>query len=94
MCRFILGLPGNIQESIFRTTWELNEDITALLLLISTDDHMGVDQDVIHNSEGNYDDDATIFDINESDSGYKAEKQSADNILADEEVKNMEDSWK
>ena len=92
--RFILGIPRNRDDSIFRTTQELTEDITALFLLLYTADHIGVNQYGIHDAKVNDDKNTAIADINDSNSGSCAEKYSVDDGLTDEEVEEIEESWK
>ena len=56
--------------------------------------HIGVDQYDIHNHKENYDDDDTVDDINDYQSGYCAEKESVYNGLTAEEEEELEESWK
>ena len=70
----ILGITGNREDSLGRHTHKLTEYIAAIFLLISTSAHTGADQDVIHDDKDDYDDDVSMYDINESKSGYQVDK--------------------
>ena len=63
MGNFILRLPGNIEESLVISTQELTKDISHIFSLLSIDAHKGGDQDGIHDTKDNGNDDSTIDDI-------------------------------
>ena len=63
---FILYIPGNMQESLFRPTRELTEDIVSLLSLPYTATTTGVNEDSTQNAKDNYDVDAMMANINDS----------------------------
>ena len=69
---------------INRPTQKLTEDITFLFSLISTAAHTGVEQDGIHDAKDNDDDGAVMNDVDDSRSGYQAEKDYVDKVLDDE----------
>ena len=52
------------EDSLIINTWEFNKDIADLFSLFSTENHTGFDQDDIHETEDNDDDDSMMADIN------------------------------
>ena len=62
---FILRITRNQEGSLVISNQELTEDIAIILLLIYTDAHTRAHHDGIHDSEENYDDDATMYDNND-----------------------------
>ena len=74
-------------------TQELNEDIADLLSIISTAPHTVVDQDGIHDTKDNDDDDSAMDYIHGYMSVSCVDKQSIDNKLDGEEVEDLEEAW-
>ena len=92
----ILGLPGNREGLLGRPTHELTEDISAVFLLLSTVAHTGVNQDDIHNSEEDDDDNALMADVMSlSHDAYRVEKESLCLVgLAGEEAEELKEACK
>ena len=59
-------------------------------MLLSTTTHTVDDHDGINNVKYNDDDDATMADINESNSGSPSERESFNNGLCDGEAEDLE----
>ena len=62
MGHYILRLTDNREEYIGRPIHELTEDIADTFSLMSIVSHIGVNQNAIHNSEEDGDDDSMIYD--------------------------------
>ena len=58
-----LILIGNREDLLVRTTNKLTADFFNLLSLLFTASHTEVNQNVIHNSKDNYDENFVIADV-------------------------------
>ena len=70
MGQFILKIPWNREQPLFRPTQELTEDIPSILSLLSTATNTVINQDGIQDAEEKDDDgDSTMTGITDFESG-------------------------